>query len=55
VHNPQSFRVSIANDKVRYWTKKYKPDKVFKNDGRVVVEIYKMPPGTVDEIIAAGY
>ncbi len=55
VYNPQSFRASIAKDKVRYWTKKYKPVKVFKNGNRVVVEIYKMPPGTVDQIIAEGY
>lgn len=55
VHNPQSFKATIANDKVRYWTKNYPPDKVFKNDGRVVVEIYKMPPGNVNEIKAEGY
>ncbi|MEJ2599701.1 MAG: glycosyltransferase family 39 protein [Anaerolineales bacterium] len=55
VHNAQSFKDTIANDKVRYWTKNYPPDKVFKNDGRVVVEIYKMPPGDVNEIKAEGY
>jgi 4-amino-4-deoxy-L-arabinose transferase-like glycosyltransferase len=55
VHNPQSFRAVLANDKLRYWTKKYKPDKVFTTEGRVMVEIYKMPPGTLDQIIAEGY
>ena len=53
--NPQSFRVRTANDKIRYWTNNYPPEKTFLNNGQVVAEIYVMPPGSLDEIKAKGY
>jgi len=55
IHNPQSFKEEIAPEKIRYWIKNYPPVKVFENDGRLVAEIYEMPPGTIEEIKAAGY
>jgi len=53
--NPQSFKARLANEKVRYWTKFYPPDKVYKNRERVVTEIYLLPKGTLQEIRSAGY
>ena len=55
IHNPQSFRDKLSDDKIRYWTKRYHPVKVFENEGRVVAEIYNMPEGSVSEIKEAGY
>lgn len=55
VHNPQSFKEKIAQDKIRYWKNNYRPIKVFKNNGSVVVEIYQMPPGNLKQIIKEGY
>ena len=55
IHNPQSFKDEIAQEKIRYWVKNYQPIKVFENQGRVAAEIYEMPPGTIEEIKAAGY
>jgi 4-amino-4-deoxy-L-arabinose transferase-like glycosyltransferase len=55
IYKPQSFRDQLANDKIRYWMKNYKPVKVFQRQGLAVAEIYQMPAGTLDEIRAAGY
>lgn len=55
IARPQSFRDQLANEKVRYWMKNYKPVKVFELAGRVMAEIYQMPPGTLDQIRSEGY
>jgi len=55
IQNPQSFRARDLRAKVRYWREHYAPIKVFEVEGRVVTEIYKMPPGSLKEIKAAGY
>ena len=55
IYNPQSFRDKLADDKIRYWRKRYQPVKVFENQGGVVAEIYYMPEGNVREIKEAGY
>jgi hypothetical protein len=55
IHNPQSFNARDRRVKVRYWRERYAPIKVFEVEGRVVAEIYKMPPGSLKEIKAAGY
>jgi 4-amino-4-deoxy-L-arabinose transferase-like glycosyltransferase len=49
---PHSMR---GKEKIRYWTNHYQPVAVFKNNDQVVAEIYKMPAGTIEEIISAGY
>ena len=55
IHHPQSFKERVAKKKIRYWTNNYDPIKVFEKNGRVLVEIYDMPPGTIDELKRAGY
>ena len=55
IHNPQSLRERLANDKIRYWRKNYQPVKVFEYRGRILAEIYLMPEGDVKEIKEAGY
>ena len=55
IHNPYSFQIEDSRMKVRYWRAKYKPVKVLENNGRVVAEIYYMPPGSLEEIKRAGY
>jgi 4-amino-4-deoxy-L-arabinose transferase-like glycosyltransferase len=55
ISRPQSFRDQLANEKIRYWLKNYKPVKVFQLAGRVMAEIYQMPSGTLDQIRAEGY
>ena len=55
IENPQSFRSRLADEKTSYWTENHKPDQVFDNNGRLVTEIYVMPPGTLEEIKAQGY
>lgn len=55
IYNPHNFKDKLAKEKIRYWTKNYRPVKSFENDGRVVVEIYEMPPGSIQEIREAGY
>lgn len=55
IHNPQSFRDKLADDKIRYWTKRYEPVQVFENHGRVMAEVYLMPEGNVAQIKEAGY
>jgi hypothetical protein len=55
VHNPQSFRVRDLRAKVRYWREHYPPVKVFESNGRIIVELYDLPPGTLKEIKQAGY
>jgi hypothetical protein len=55
VHNPQSFRVRDMRAKVRYWREHYPPVKVFESNGRVIAEVYDLPPGTLKEIKQAGY
>jgi 4-amino-4-deoxy-L-arabinose transferase-like glycosyltransferase len=55
IYKPQSFRDQLANDKIRYWMKNYKPVKVFQRQGLNIAEIYQMPPGTLDEIRETGY
>jgi hypothetical protein len=55
INHPQSFKETVANRKIRYWTNNYDPVKVFEINGRVLVEIYDMPPGTIEELKRAGY
>jgi hypothetical protein len=55
VHNPQSFKVRDLRAKVRYWREHYPPVKVFESNGRIIVELYDLPPGTLKEIKQAGY
>ncbi len=55
IYHPQSFKETVANRKIRYWTNNYDPVKVFEINGRVLVEIYDMPPGTIEELKRAGY
>jgi hypothetical protein len=55
IMNPQSFIERLANEKIRYWTRHYPPDRTYQNGEQVVAEIYLLPPGTLDEIRAAGY
>lgn len=55
ITNPQSFIERPPNKKIRYWTKNYPPVRTYKNHDRVVAEIYLIPPGTLEEIRAAGY
>jgi hypothetical protein len=46
---------AIAKPKISYWMSKHPPVKVFMNEDVVVSEIYRMPPGSLDEIIRRGY
>lgn len=55
IHGPQSFENKDRDPKPQYWRAHYKPVKVLKYNGRVVAEIYNMPPGSLDEIKKAGY
>jgi 4-amino-4-deoxy-L-arabinose transferase-like glycosyltransferase len=55
IYEPQSLRERLADDKVRYWTKNHKPEKVFEVDGRVVAEVYLMPEGNVEDLKSQGY
>ena len=55
IYNPQSFRNRPRGEKARYWAEKYPPVKVFEVNGRRVSEIYKIPPGKVNEIKNMGY
>jgi len=55
IYYPQSFRERLADDKIRYWTKNYPPVSTYIVKHKVVVEIYSMPPGGVDEIKSQGY
>jgi hypothetical protein len=55
IENPQSGKNKLANEKILYWTKNHQPDKVFKNNGIPVAELYLMAPGTLEEIKAQGY
>jgi 4-amino-4-deoxy-L-arabinose transferase-like glycosyltransferase len=55
IYNPQSFRDKLADDKIRYWRRRYQPVKVFENQGGVVAEIYIMPEGDINDIREAGY
>ncbi len=55
IHNPQSFKTWDSRDKIQYWRAHYKPVKVLENEGRVVAEIYYMPPGSLEDIKKAGY
>jgi hypothetical protein len=56
IHHPQSF---IGRDGVKekasYWQTRYSPVNVFEYDGKVVAEVYEMPPGTLEKIQMAGY
>ena len=55
VHSPMDLKEAIAKPKINYWISKYPPVKVFVNGDVVVSEIYRMPPGSLDEIIRRGY
>jgi 4-amino-4-deoxy-L-arabinose transferase-like glycosyltransferase len=55
IYQPQSFRERLANDKVIYWMKKHSPLKAFELNGKVVAEVYQMPPGNLEEIKSLGY
>ena len=55
IHNPQSFKTWDGRDKIQYWRANHDPVKVFEYNGRVVAEVYYMPPGSLDEIKKAGY
>lgn len=55
IYEPQSFTEEVAKKKIRYWTEKYDPIKVYEINGRVMVEIYNMPPGSVKDLERAGY
>lgn len=54
--HPQSFTGSDGvKEKASYWQTHYPPVKIFEIDGKVVAEVYEMPPGTLEEIREAGY
>jgi len=55
IHAPQSFESKDRDPKPHYWRKHYKPVKVLENNGKVVAEIYYMPPGSLEEIWEEGY
>jgi 4-amino-4-deoxy-L-arabinose transferase-like glycosyltransferase len=55
IHNPQSFKTWDSRDKIQYWRARYKPLKVMEINGRVMAEIYYMPPGSLEEVKQAGY
>ena len=55
IKNPQTFANEILQEKALYWSKKYKPDKIFYNNGREVVNIYYMPSGNINTIKSMGY
>ena len=55
IYNPQSFKEKVEKKKIRYWTDNYDPIKVIEKNGRVLVEIYDMPPGTFDDLKREGY
>ena len=55
ISHPQSLNDRLANQKIRYWVRYYPPDKVFKNGGQIIAEIYLLPHGTLDEIRSSGY
>lgn len=55
IYHPQSFINRYLREKVRYWVKHYPPVKLFEVNGRLVAEVYKMPPGNLAEIINMGY
>jgi hypothetical protein len=54
--HPQSFISSDGvKDKASYWQTHYPPVKIFEIEGKVVAEVYEMPPGELEEIQEAGY
>lgn len=55
IHHPMDLKEDIAKPKINYWMAKYPPVKVFMNENVVVSEVYRMPPGSLDEIIRRGY
>ena len=55
IKNPQTFTNEILQEKALYWSKKYKPDRIFYNNGREVVNIYYMPSGNIDVTKSMGY
>lgn len=55
IYHPMDLKEDIAKPKINYWMSKYPPVKVFMNEDVVVSEVYRMPPGTLDEIIRRGY
>jgi len=54
--HPQSFIGSDGvKEKASYWQTHYPPVKIFEIDGKVVAEVYEMPPGELEAIQEAGY
>jgi len=55
IKNPQSFTNKILQDKARYWSERYPPVFTFSKAGSDLVRVYKMEPGTLDEIKEKGF
>ena len=55
IKNPQSFTNKIQQDKALYWSERYPPVFTFSRGGKDLVRIFKMEPGTVEEIMEKGY
>lgn len=52
--NPQTFTNSLSEKKAAYWVSKYTPVYTFSRNGRDTVYIYKMEPGTREELMSRG-
>ena len=55
IHNPQSFKQREDKVKAIYWRSRYSPVKAFEYNGRVVAEVYDMPPGSLEDIKQMDY
>jgi len=53
--NPQSFTNNIQQEKASYWAERYPPVFTFSKSGKDLVRVYKMEPGTIEEIMKKGY
>lgn len=55
VKAPQSYIEEILNDKVIYWAGKYNPEYTLTRYGRDMVRVYRVEPGTLEEILEKGF
>jgi len=55
IRNPQSFENSIVYDKAAYWASKYEPVHTLTRNGKDLVRIYMMEPGTLEDIKSWGF
>lgn len=55
IKDPQSFTNQIIEEKPLYWTSKYSPDYTLTRNGEEIVKVYKMVPGSLEDVQQMGY